>query len=281
MANFFGRVSTGKNRLTGLCRIKPPSGIDAQIELVDAVLNERRQRAILEQHRSLGEQSFGASWRGESSDWASLNQLFEWIEGLHRDVDAGRAPEGIIDFVDQSRSVEGLEPQVTAADQATEVHSKQAAQVSEILDLDVVKRFGTGPDVADQSFDVQGEALDGWLDGIQQIHEIVNLNNISAARRDDGLEAVLAVAESWPDAGKHMGDAFNQAWFEGLLERALLERAPFSGFDGAGHQQAVEKFRDLDSLVLEHNRARLAPGPLGAPASPGGCQPVGRAEERV
>ena len=173
-------------------------------------------------------------------------------------MDAGRAPEGIIDFVDQGRSVEGLEPQVVTAEQATEVHSPKAAQVTEIIDLDVVIRFGTGPDVAGQSFGIQCRALENWLEGIQQIHEIVSLNNISASCRDEGLEAVLAVAESWPDAGQRLVDAFSQTRFEGLLERWLGERAVFSGFDGAGHQQAVEKFRSLDSLVLEHNRARLA-----------------------
>ena len=253
-----GEYRRAKNRLFGLCRTALPSGIDSQIELVDAILEERQQRAILEQHNSLGEGMFGARWKGESSDWASLIQLSEWVEGLHQDVDAGRAPEGIIDFVDQGRSVEGLEPKVTAAAQATEVHSEKAAQVGEILDLDVVKRFGTGPDVAGQSFEIQREALESWREGIQKIHEIVSLNNMSATCRDKGLESVLAVAESWPDAGQRIVDAFSQTWLEGLLERALVERAALSGFDGAGHQEAVEKFQDLDSLVLEHNRARLA-----------------------
>ena len=247
-----------KNRLSGLCRTTLPSGIEAQIELVDAVLSEPQQRAILEQQQSLGMRLFGAKWQGEASDWEALAQLPAWGERLTLDVDAGLAPEGIIDFLQQGRSVEGLEPQVAAAEQATEIHSQKTAQVTEILDLDVVKWFGTGPDVAGQSFDIQGEALESWRDGIQRIHEIVSLNNMSATCKDEGLEAVLAVAESWPDAGQCIVDAFSQAWLEGLLERALVERAPFSGFAGAGHQQAVEKFRGLDSLVLEHNRARLA-----------------------
>ena len=78
------------------------------------------------------------------------------------------APEGIIDFLDQGRSVEGLEPKAAASEQTTEVHSQQAARVAEILDLDVVKRFGGGPDLADQSFDKQSGALEGWLEGIQK-----------------------------------------------------------------------------------------------------------------
>ena len=253
-----GEYRRAKSRLTGLCRTVLPSGIDAQIELADAVLEERRQRAVLEQHQSLGARAFGVLWKGEGSDWASLTQLFEWIEGLHRDVDAGRAPEGIIDFVDQGRSVEGLEALAAAVEQATGEHSQKAALVGEILDLDVVKRFGTGPDVAAQNFDIQREALERWLGGIQLIHEIVSLNNIAATCKEEGLEPVLTVAESWPDAGQRIADAFSQTWFEGLLERALEERPAFSGFDGVGHRQALEKFRGLDSLVLEHNRARLA-----------------------
>ena len=59
-----GEYRRAKNRLTGLCRTALPSGIDAQIELVDAVLEERQQRAILEQHQSLGAQAFVARWKG-------------------------------------------------------------------------------------------------------------------------------------------------------------------------------------------------------------------------
>ena len=66
------------------------------------------------------------------------------------------------------------------------------------------------------------------------------------------------MAESWPQAGQRLADAFKQAWFEGLLSRAFGERNALSNFDGTSHQQILERFRALDVQVLEHNRTRLA-----------------------
>ena len=61
-----GEYRRAKNRLSGLCRTTLPSGIDAQIELVDAVLGEQQQRAILEWHQSLGPRRSVPGGRGKA-----------------------------------------------------------------------------------------------------------------------------------------------------------------------------------------------------------------------
>ena len=53
-------------------------------------------------------------------------------------------------------------------------------------------------------------------------------------------------------------DAYRYTWFEGLVERAFRERQALSRFDRVNHEYVAEKFRELDRLVIEHNRARLA-----------------------
>lgn len=68
----------------------------------------------------------------------------------------------------------------------------------------------------------------------------------------------MEIAESWADASESLADAFTQAWFEGLLNRAFNEREALSSFDGISQHQAVERFQKLDLEMLERNRVALA-----------------------
>ena len=247
-----------KTKLAGLCSTSPPSGIDTQIRLVNAILAAQGQRTIFERHQTLGERLFGEKWQAESSHWDVLTPIPERVRRINKDVEAGRALSGIIDFLESGRPTINLESCVAAVAQARTVHVALAEAIQEVLDLDVEKRFGSISGLAEQSFDTQSHTMGQWLVGIDYIHEIVSLNNMAEICREEGLDAVLAVAESWPQAGQRLADAFKQAWFEGLLSRAFGERTSLSNFDGASHQQILEKFRALDSQVLEHNQTSLA-----------------------
>ena len=247
-----------KNRLAALCGTSPPPGIETRIRLVNAILAAQGQRTIFEQHQHLGERLFGEKWQAESSHWDVLTPIPELVRRINRDVEAGRALSGIIDFLESGRPTTKLESGVAAVAQATSAHIALAEAIQGALDLDVEKQFGSNSGLAEQSFDTQRHTLDQWLAGIDNIHEIVSLNNMAEVCQKEGLGTVLAVAESWPQAGQRLADAFKQAWFEGLLSRAFDERNALSNFDGTSHQQILERFRALDVQVLEHNRTRLA-----------------------
>ena len=74
----------------------------------------------------------------------------------------------------------------------------------------------------------------------------------------EALGGLVAIAEAWPEAPRHLVDVFLRRWYENLLAEAFATRAPLAGFDGRGHEHAIGTFCDLDRRVLRHNRARLA-----------------------
>ena len=247
-----------RKRLAGLCDKSLPGGVDGKLQLVDAVLKAQGLQSTLELHRALGQRLFGSRWRGEPSDWEALSDLSQWLQDLFDKIETRVFPKGIITFLEGDPSAVNLGVYVEAVSNADLEHRRNAGKLVEILELDVLKRFGTGPSLEDQAFDVQQEALDTWRDRIDDIHEIVSFNNMSDTCLSEGLWPVLATAESWPQAGKHLLDVFRQAWFESVLSQALAQRSDLATFDGSGHQQIVERFRRMDSLALQHNRARLA-----------------------
>ena len=253
-----GEYREARKRLAGLCRKSLPGGVNARIQLVDSVIEAQALQSNLDQHSPLGQRLFGSRWQGEASDWQALSRLSEWLRDLFDKIDTRVIPEGIITFLEADASTIHLEPYVEAARNADVAHRRNAGKVVENLELDVLKRFGTGPGLEDQAFDVQQEALDTWRERFDDIHDIVSFNNMSDGCQSEGLGPLLTIAESWPPSGAHLLDVFRRAWFESVLSQVLAQRQELAAFDGSSHQQIVERFREMDSLALQHNRARLA-----------------------
>ena len=253
-----GDYRRARNRLRGLCRAKLPQGIDAQVRMADAVLEAQRLLAVLHRHESLGERLFAPRWRGEDSDWPGLTVLAGWLQDLYDAIDFGEVPEEIIDFLAENPSAIDLKLYLTPVDSAGHLHARNCGRIIEVLDMDVARRFGSGEGLEDQPFDVQESALAAWIERMNDVHDVLSFNNIADTCRNEAMDPVRAAAESWPQAATHLVDALRQAWFESILEGALREREALSGFDGSSHRQVLQRFRDLDTLMLQHNRARLA-----------------------
>lgn len=247
-----------KNRLAGLCKVEAPKEIKQKIELVDAVLEARRQQLIVREFQSLGMALFGAQWQGEKSDWQVLAKLFEWIIALYKEIGDGHLPEGILIFLAGNPRVEGLEATIVEVETALKIHAQRAQELASALDLDEQSRFGQNAGVADQSLEVQERLFDEWSAQLPRLHEIAAFNLQSDILRQEGLTELLRVIENWPDASQHLVSAFEWNWFEKLLTKAFLERPVLAAFQGESQSQAVNQFCQLDRLLTEHNRLRLA-----------------------
>ena len=253
-----GNYRRAKTRLAQLCQSGLPSGLAAQLRLVDAVLESQDRRQIVNQHETLAARLFGSQWQGHHSDWAALSGLADWLRELHDSIDAGQIPKELIDFIEDNPSTDGLLERVSSVEAAVRDHKGTCSEVVNVLDLEEAKRFGADQRLEQQPFAIQEETLDVWLNNTSDIQDVVTFNNMVDPCLGEELGPVLEVAETWGQAGIHLADAFRQAWFENVLERALSQRDALSSFDGVGHQQIVQRFRDLDTLVLRHNQTRLA-----------------------
>ncbi len=242
------------NRLEGLCRGSLPDNLDQQLALVDAMLEAQRHQRVIRDHETLGASLFGAQWQGERSDWSVLARLVEWIVRLYREVGEGQLPDGLIDFLVGDPARMGLEERIATTESALVDYASSVDAAARLLELEEGARSSLG----EQSLTVQESTFDAWQRDLYRLQALVTYNQLSETCRREGLEGVLRQAESWPEAGAKLVDAYRYTWFEGLVERAFRERPALAGFDRVNHEYVVEKFRELDRLVIEHNRARLA-----------------------
>ncbi|HMB08036.1 MAG TPA: DUF4011 domain-containing protein, partial [Isosphaeraceae bacterium] len=253
-----GTYWRASQRLAALCRSAPPARLDDQLALIDAVLSARRHRETLRRHEALAVRLFGERWQGERSNWTALAGVEKWAVQLHHDLRDRRIPPEILDLLKENPAVDDLESLVAALKSALAANADHIRQVTAFLEYDPVARFGGGAELEDRPFAEQEEQFGRWLERIDDFPALVAFNHLAERCRREDLGSVVAVAESWPEAARHLVDAFRRHWFEMLLRRSFQERPALAAFDGPGHEHAIRTFGDLDRLVMRHNRARLA-----------------------
>ena len=244
-------------RFAGLTPSGAP-GAKRLLALVDAIATYQRHEATYRDHTWLGPELFRSEWRGEDSNWQRIAQVGHWLLGLHEDIGEGTMPRGLLTYLSRDPNPDQLMEMVEPIDQALVEFNIAAAQTARALDMDVAVRFLQPGELVDQALAEQIRMAAGCLDRMESIHDMARLNGQSDDCEVEGLQDVLDTAYRWTEGENALIDAYDQAWFEGLWERALKERPELRSFDGAADDQVTQSFQELDLRILAHNRARLA-----------------------
>ena len=141
---------------------------------------------------------------------------------------------------------------------AQESHTGCLESIQDALDMDFRKRFGNPKGLAGLPLEEQQETLVNWSSRVHEIQDIAVVNNALIAAKKEGLHAITKLAEEWPAAADRLTTCLEQAWYERIVSRAFGERPALTGFDGSSYEAHREQFREMDTLVLGHNRARIA-----------------------
>ncbi len=137
-----------------------------------------------------------------------------------------------------------------------EHHTTAMQTLVEGLALDETKRFGSGALLIVQPFAAQHTLLAAWAADLPAIHAALAWNNVAAAVRAEGRPELLELAETWPEAARHLVAAVQQAWLEFLQRLAYSKFPALPQFERAGHEDAAAQFRAADRASLVQNRAR-------------------------
>ena len=255
---FSGGYRRARRSIAAICRGEPPRKLDDQLALIDAVIEARRRRDVIRRHEPVAARLFGPRWQGERSHWEALAKLTKWAVQLHHDVRAHRLPEPILDFLAGHTDVEALEPRTATVRAALAAFQDDVGRLAAFLEFDAPARFGEIQALEDLPLDDLEPLLAAWVERIDELPELVAFNHLAGRCREDELGAVVAIAESWPEAGRQLLTIYRRHWFEVLLKQAFRERPALAGFNGPGHEHIIRAFRDLDRQLLRHTRARLA-----------------------
>ncbi|MDE0186575.1 MAG: DUF3320 domain-containing protein [Candidatus Poribacteria bacterium] len=255
---FSRKFRRARNELAGLCKQELPKAQGVRLRIVDAILESQREQPRLEKIQGIGKQLYGRRWEGKSSNWLELREIAQYLLTLHQSVERGEWPEALIDYLASNQDSATLRSLVAAVEEHYNRHPQLLRTVVEMIQLDETVRFGPEIELKARPFTEQAHILEGWEKEAERLQEIVNYNHLTKALKDSGFGDIVKVANDWPEASQFLPDLLKHVWHGAQVETAMRERPILAGFTGDAHHYAVERFKDLDRLSLEFNKANVA-----------------------
>ena len=241
-----GRFRTIKNRWVSYRRAFVGNVLEQANELrrVDAIQSKRAQ---LSSRQDEAAKLFGQLWKGEKTDWASVDHYITWVTNYRAAALRYHLPDAAAKFASDSRpDVSEIDAVIASADDV----KRRITQLEELVGwtssfvsglelsaiLSKLDRLEQGAELAPQwaSFENAREKVDRGL-----AHDLL----------DPAMRGEL-------DFGQ-LASSFRRAFFQSWLNRVVGERPPLRDFHTLTHEQRVAEFRELDERVLRENRAAL------------------------
>ena len=253
-----GTYRSARNRLRDLCQEPLPPDGATQLAIIEAILEAQRLGKTVDASRDLLECLMPDRMAGgDASQPRLLGETVSWLNELHADKASGRLDAAIHDLLD--RALDGATLQAHAERCRAAMETFSAAFDAVVAHLEVNPgRFPDGHVLRDRRFG----ALPAWLQrargSLDSLNDIVRFNQQEIRLADNGLEAVTETATSWQHAGAHLTAHFEYTWLTALITTAFRDNPSLAEFDGGSHQNLIERFRQLDLDLFQHNRALVA-----------------------
>lgn len=265
LASGVARLDMAQRRYSGLAHLVS-ADLPERLAVLDRLAEGQALARTLAAGAALGEQAFGALWRGVKTDWPRARAAADWVTAnldIHtlaaRIADrAGLAARTRALVAGRDRLVERLERFLA------DIHADDTALIIP----------GAAPAMA---IDDLADVLVRWRDGGEQLSKWVNYRDQAARARASGIGALVDALHRGalaPDAAR---PHFEMTYFEAVFADQVAEQPDLARFDGELHARLVASFADLDrqrikqaayEVVRAHHRALPPPhggrvGPLG------------------
>jgi len=251
LSGLSGAVRQSRSFADGLSD-RAPANDPERVKILQQISTAQALRASLKEKDEFGGALFGVQWQGERSDWQSLSLLTDWIIGLHKSVNAGEVPGGLLDFLSGNQNSADLKARAMALVEATKVAAKQLGAVVNDLKFsreEEAKKLST--------FEKIENTLGEWLNDPTKLQRLITFNNLAQVAIDAQLAPIAELAKTWQEAGEHLLESYDRCWYEGVLREGLPKRPELVGFDRSRHESMVEDFKHLDDLLLRQNQLRI------------------------
>ena len=253
---FSGEYRRARRQLTALWRERLPKDVDLWIEVADAVIEVRRLTAAVSGMQELATDYFGTSWTERLEDWYETIPRAQRYLSLIAEIEDGSIPgearQGLQHHALSANTLE-LPDLITNTESMLQVHADDVTDLKtrlqfELSDDPLVNRLD------DLQFTDQLELFGTWSAGLDEIHDIINLNNGYEEAIREELEPLVELSHAWGDAPDALTSVLEKEWFESIISRGYEERPDIREFDSGIHESHIRRFGSQDSRALLNNQ---------------------------
>jgi very-short-patch-repair endonuclease len=252
-----GDYNNSVKQLAAIAETKLPKEVEGKLKYVNAILEARRLDTALKEQESLALDLFGNKWNKSKSDWSSLAAVTTYVTDIHNEIRKKKVSADIISYLLNYDSPETPAHYAAVLKQLIGEQTSAFQSVKKRISLNEELRFKNTRFLT-HSFDYQIALLESWIKHFPEIHQVIGWNHLAEAAEKEGFGCLIDASVGWPEASEYLKTALQKTWYEYLIEQAVTSSDPLRKFERAGHEETVDKFKKLDLLSLQYNRARVA-----------------------
>jgi len=253
---FSSEYRKAKNKVLGLCK-NPKENLVSLLEYVEAIMESRRLNAFVTSH-DYAKELFPSRWKGDDTNWDSLGILIPWIINVHKDIQQGTLPNWILEFLSASPDVSNIQIQLEELTKKTEYVEKSIDVLEELLEFDASLKFDSNYKLKEHDYSKLEDMINTWQEHVSKIQEMASYNQLISICNEEALGPLVKLSESWELSGKQLLGCFRWHWNQSIVSNAFQNRPALATFDRTRHEQAIQKFRELDQYIEKINRVKLA-----------------------
>lgn len=258
LGTLFGgrRYRAAKEQLSALFVEWPETGQTVVLNHVDALISHLHECEEFRQDCP-GPKLFGTLWHDLETDRNDLHgfvdALGEFV-GLLKDGGLLEDVNGRLESVSEA-DLEGLNDTLVTVELERQKLEADHAELAEVLSPEYESIVGSAFEEA--GFGVLKQTWAKWKDNIETLHEWL----VFQRQRDTVRETLAASVVTAFEEGNLEKDDLMHA-LEGCAARSCLDRMlnttpALTDFTASSHEASIEKFRQLDTDIIEKNRVRL------------------------
>ncbi|MCW3120902.1 MAG: helicase [Flavipsychrobacter sp.] len=251
-----GAYKTSNKILTGLCKGPLPSDFSTKIQYVDAILEAKQLEMRFKEHESLASQLFGSQWEKLKSDWNTLITVNTYLQQIHGQIREGSIPKVVLSYLSKHNLPADTKKIIETINDRIQQQESLMQQVLEKLQIDQTVRFQTK--LEQQPFKEQMLHIQTMIDRFPEIHQAIAWNTLKETAVKDNMEFLMDVSTDWQHAGTLLKTSLQKTWYEYLIEQALITHPALRKFERTSHEAVLAKFKSLDLLQQQYNRAKIA-----------------------
>lgn len=237
----------------GLLTVELPRSYEPRVELLDSLILGQRAAAELDTHASAASVAFRDLWCGFDTDWDALDALATWQRESHRIglpsnfYEAAARIEDMSQIKDLAEVVNRVAPDVR----------RTFEQISDTLNLDPEIAFGVS-NLGEIPLKDLAARVASWLEQPESITKWIVFHAQYIKAQELSLDLISEQMWDGRLLHKQAGDFLRFSYLETIL-RDLAEAFPdLAAFDGASHEQTIERFGRLDIKRIELARHEVA-----------------------
>ncbi len=250
---FNSKFRNAKAELAGILEGSLPRDLEAQLDIVDGVLDVQVARQKIDSQKDLGKQAFGNDWKGEDSNFETLSAIIDW----HRQCQQQDLPPRFFEVAANNQTLSKIKQATTTVrshinellSEIKDLFERLQLRVSQAFSMDDPRKLPlTELDNKLAKWTGATEELSKWLGFIARLGKLPDAG-MEQLKRQIGLGTVNHEA---------LPLQFQACYFERLMRTAYEQFPRLAEFNGESHEQTLYRFRELDLERREFARHQVA-----------------------